>query len=385
MMKTVRQPERQAAIAKGDIFMELDFNKKKVLIASGVLLGLVGALLAYTGNPKNMAICIACFIRDTAGGMKLHQAEVVQYIRPEIAGMVLGSFIISIATKEYRSVAGSSPLIRFLLGVMMMIGALVFLGCPLRMVIRMSAGDLNAWVALVGFVLGIFTGTLALRRGFSLGRSYDTRPSNGYVLPGLLVFVLALSLVVPGLFAWSEKGPGSMHAPVLISLAAGLVFGALSQKCRTCFAGSVRDVILMRNFDLISTIGGFFVAMLVFNLVTGGFHLSFNGQPVAHAQHLWNLLGMYVVGLAAVLAGGCPLRQLILAGQGSSDSAMTVLGMLVGAAVCHNFGLAGAAMVMEDGAVKSAGGPAMAGKIAVLLCILVLLAIGFLVKKEEQR
>lgn len=385
MMKTVRQPERQAAIAKGDIFMELDFNKKKVLIASGVLLGLVGALLAYTGNPKNMAICIACFIRDTAGGMKLHQAEVVQYIRPEIAGMVLGSFIISIATKEYRSVAGSSPLIRFLLGVMMMIGALVFLGCPLRMVIRMSAGDLNAWVALVGFVLGIFTGTLALRRGFSLGRSYDTRPSNGYVLPGMLVFVLALSLVVPGLFAWSEKGPGSMHAPVLISLAAGLVFGALSQKCRTCFAGSVRDVILMRNFDLISTIGGFFVAMLVFNLATGGFHLSFNGQPVAHAQHLWNLLGMYVVGLAAVLAGGCPLRQLILAGQGSSDSAMTVLGMLVGAAVCHNFGLAGAAMVMEDGAVKSAGGPAMAGKIAVLLCILVLLAIGFLVKKEEQR
>lgn len=385
MMKTVKQPEIQAAIAKGDIFMELDFNKKKVLIASGVLLGLVGALLAYTGNPKNMAICIACFIRDTAGGMKLHQAEVVQYIRPEIAGMVLGSFVISIATKEYRSVAGSSPLIRFLLGVMMMIGALVFLGCPLRMVIRMSAGDLNAWVALVGFVLGIFTGTLALRRGFSLGRSYDTRPSNGYVLPGILVFVLALSLVVPGLFAWSEKGPGSMHAPVLISLAAGLVFGALSQKCRTCFAGSVRDVILMRNFDLISTIGGFFVAMLVFNLVTGGFHLSFNGQPVAHAQHLWNLLGMYVVGLAAVLAGGCPLRQLILAGQGSSDSAMTVLGMLVGAAVCHNFGLAGAAMVMEDGAVKSAGGPAMAGKIAVLLCILVLLAIGFLVKKEEQR
>lgn len=385
MMKTVRQPEIQAAIAKGDIFMELDFNKKKVLIASGVLLGLVGALLAYTGNPKNMAICIACFIRDTAGGMKLHQAEVVQYIRPEIAGMVLGSFVISIATREYRSVAGSSPLIRFLLGVMMMIGALVFLGCPLRMVIRMSAGDLNAWVALVGFVLGIFTGTLALRRGFSLGRSYDTRPSNGYVLPGILVFVLALSLVVPGLFAWSEKGPGSMHAPVLISLAAGLVFGALSQKCRTCFAGSVRDVILMRNFDLISTIGGFFVAMLVFNLVTGGFHLSFNGQPVAHAQHLWNLLGMYVVGLAAVLAGGCPLRQLILAGQGSSDSAMTVLGMLVGAAVCHNFGLAGAAMVMEDRAVKSAGGPAMAGKIAVLLCILVLLAIGFLVKKEEQR
>lgn len=364
--------------------MGVDFNKKRTLLVSGILLGLTGALLAYFGNPGNMAICIACFIRDTAGGMKLHQAGVVQYVRPEIAGMVLGSFVIAVATGEYRSVAGSSPLIRFLLGVMMMIGALVFLGCPLRMVIRMSAGDLNAYVALAGFVLGIFTGTVALKRGFSLGRSYDTHRSNGYVLPGLLVFLLALSLLAPGLFAWSEKGPGSMHAPVLLSLGAGLAFGALSQKCRTCFAGSVRDIILMRNFDLISTIGGFFAAMLVYNLLTGGFRLSFNGQPVAHAQHIWNLLGMYVVGLAATLAGGCPLRQLILAGQGSSDSAMTVLGMLMGAAVCHNFGLAGAAMVMEHGVVTSAGGPAAAGKAAVLLCILVLLLIGFLVKKEER-
>lgn len=228
--------------------MGVDFNKKRTLLVSGILLGLAGALLAYFGNPGNMAICIACFIRDTAGGMKLHQAGVVQYVRPEIAGMVLGSFVISVATGEYRSVAGSSPLIRFLLGVMMMIGALVFLGCPLRMVIRMSAGDLNAYVALAGFVLGIFTGTVALKRGFSLGRSYDTHRSNGYVLPGLLVFLLALSLLAPGLFAWSEKGPGSMHAPVLLSLGQGWPLGRCPRNAGTCFAGSVRDDHPVRKF-----------------------------------------------------------------------------------------------------------------------------------------
>lgn len=74
-------------------------------------------------------------------------------------------------------------------------------------------------------------------------------------------------------------------------------------------------MILMKNFDLITIIGAFFVVMLIFNIATGGFKLSFDGQPVAHAQHLWNILGMYVVGFAAVLAGGCPLRQLVLAGQ----------------------------------------------------------------------
>ena len=170
------------------------------------------------------------------------------------------------------------------------------------MLIRMSAGNLNAYVALAGFVGGVFTGTAALKRGFSLGRSYESQSASGYVLPVLLVLILILS-VTTSLMAVSEKGPGSMHAPVLIALVGGLVFGAVSQKCRTCFAGSFRDVILMKNFDLITIIGAFFAVMLLFNMVTGGFKLSFDGQPVAHAQHLWNILGMYVVGFAAVLAG----------------------------------------------------------------------------------
>ena len=50
----------------------------------------------------------------------------------------------------------------------MMIGSLAFLGCPLRMVIRMAAGDLNAYVGFLGFAAGVFTGTIALKHGFSL-------------------------------------------------------------------------------------------------------------------------------------------------------------------------------------------------------------------------
>lgn len=88
--------------------MNLSDSKKKLVLA-GVVCGIVAACLATLGNPANMAFCIACFIRDTAGAMGMHQAEVVQYARPEIIGLVLGAFIISIATKEYRSTAGSSP------------------------------------------------------------------------------------------------------------------------------------------------------------------------------------------------------------------------------------------------------------------------------------
>ena len=84
----------------------------------------------------------------------------------------------------------------------------------------------------------------------------------------------------------------------------------------------------------------------------------------SHSQHIWNILGLYVVGFAAVLAGGCPLRQLVLAGQGSSDSAVTFLGLLVGAAFCHNFGLAASAA-----AAATADTPAVPGGLA-MACLL---------------
>ena len=317
--------------------MNLSDSKKKLALA-GVVCGIVAACLAALGNPANMAFCIACFIRDTAGAMGLHQAEVVQYARPEIIGLVLGAFIISVATKEYRSTAGSSPMIRFVLGVIIMIGALVFLGCPLRMVIRMSAGDLNAWVAFVGFILGVGTGVFALKNGFSLGRAHITNKSSGAVLPAVVVGILILATCTT-LFKASQAGPGSMHAPIIASLVGGLVFGAFAQKSRMCFAGSIRDIILMKNFDLIS-----------------------------------------------VLAGGCPLRQLILAGQGSSDSAVTVVGMFVGSAICHNFGLAasGTALNPETKEVV-AGAVPVNGKVACIICIVICFIIAFTNKREEAK
>ena len=351
------------------------FDKTWKLALSGVVIGLLVMLLAMSGNPANMAICVACFIRDAAGALKLHTAAPVQYFRPEIVGFVCGSFLISMATKEYRSTAGSAPMVRFLLGAVMMIGALVFLGCPLRMVLRMSAGDLNAYVALIGFAGGVATGSCFLKKGFSLGRAYETKPLSGAVLPVLLAALLVIG-VATGAYVASTEGPGSKHAPLLLALMVALVIGALAQKSRMCFAGSIRDVILMKNFDLLSIITALFVVMTIYNIATGNFHLSFSGQPIAHSQHLWNILGMYVVGFAAVLAGGCPLRQLILAGQGSSDSAVTFLGMLLGAAFAHNFNLVGSAAkaaTATDAAVP--GGPAMPGKIAVIVCIVLLFVI----------
>lgn len=362
------------------------FYKRSGLIVAGLIFGVLTAVLAFAGNPANMAICAACFIRDVAGSLKLHSAEPVQYFRPEIVGMVVGAFLIAIATKEYRSTAGSSPMVRFALGFIMMIGALVFLGCPLRMVIRMAAGDLNAWIGLIGFVLGTGTGAFFLNKGFSLGREYDTGKAAGAVLSVVLtlLFILAISGLIA--VAASEKGPGSMHAPWILALVVALVIGALAQKTRLCFASGFRNAWLMRDFTMLLPIAGIFVIMLVYNIATGSFHLSTAGQPIAHSQQLWNILGLYAVGFAAVLAGGCPLRQMIMAGQGSSDAAVTFLGLLVGAAFAHNFGWAGAAAAAAtDTTPAVAGGPALAGQVALVVCIVVLFIIaGVNIQKKKK-
>ncbi len=62
-----------------------------IVVSAGAAVGLAAIFLMLLGNPANMGFCIACFLRDTAGALGLHSAEAVQYIRPEIIGLVFGS------------------------------------------------------------------------------------------------------------------------------------------------------------------------------------------------------------------------------------------------------------------------------------------------------
>ena len=91
-------------------------SEKKWLIGGGAVVGILAVALTFFGNPANMGFCIACFIRDIAGGVGLHRAAVVQYIRPEIIGLVLGAFAIALLKKDFAPRGGSSPMLRFVLG-----------------------------------------------------------------------------------------------------------------------------------------------------------------------------------------------------------------------------------------------------------------------------
>ena len=358
-----------------------------IVVITGAAVGLAAIVLTLLGNPANMGFCIACFLRDIAGACGLHSAAKVQYVRPEIIGLVLGAFIMSVATREFRAKAGSSPATRFVLGAFVMIGALAFLGCPLRMIIRLGGGDLNALVALVGFACGILCGVFFLNRGFSLKRAYPVGKAEGGVLPAIVAGLLILFLAVPALFKASTEGPGSMHAPVVAALLIALVVGALAQRARLCMAGGLRDVFLFRDFKLLYGFVAIFVVVLVGNLINGsvqaGLHAPAGGAQLACVELPRHGPG----GLGLGAARRLPAQdQLILAGEGNGDSAVTVLGMMAGAAISHNFGLAGNADALNEAGEIVVGGISTAGKIAVILGFAVCLAVSLmnLPGKEEK-
>jgi YedE family putative selenium metabolism protein len=342
------------------------------LLLTGGIIGIAAIILMKLGNPPNMGVCVACFIRDTAGALGLDSAATVQYIRPEIIGFILGSFLLSLIGREFKPSGGTSPLARFAIAFFVMTGALVFLGCPLRMVLRLAAGDLNALIGLAGFVSGIALGSFFLRKGFSLGQPQPQPKANGFIMPLLALALLVFLLVRPAFIKFSEQGPGSMHAPVAVSLIAALVIGAVVQKSGLCMSGGFRDLILIKNPTMAFGYCAIFAAALVMNLIVGNFKLGFIDQPIAHQDFVWNFLGMALAGYGSVLLGGCPLRQVIMSGEGNADAGICVLGFLVAGATAHNFGIA-----------ASPAGVPLNGQIAVILGFAVITGIVFLSMRKN--
>ena len=83
---------------------------------------------------------------------------------------------------------------------------------------------------------------------------------------------------------------------------------------------------------------------------------------------------MVLAGLVFTLAGRYPGRQLFLSGEGDGDSAMFVLGMIVGAGFSHNFN-----------AASSPKGPAAFGPAMVIASLIICILIGLTMREPAER
>ena len=342
------------------------------VVATGLLLGALGVLLSLWGNPENSGICVSCFMENSAGALGFHDNPRMQYLRPELIGFVLGAALSSLAFREFRSRGGSAPLPRLVAGIFLMVGCGVFIGCPIKLFLRIAAGDLTAVAGIAGLVAGVWVGLKGLASGVELGAHSREREGSGFLVPAFFVLLLMFLVVRPGFIIFSDRGSAAEHAYWPLSLGAGLLLGALAQRSRFCITGGVRDTLLMgfRSY-MFSGTAAFLTAALVLNLASGRFHPGLAGQPGAHTDHLWSFLGMGLVGWLAVVIGGCPFRQLVKAGEGDADAGLVVIGMFIGSALVQSWGIA----------ATTAGVP-LVGKVAVLVGFVFIIASNLMLRER---
>src|SRR5436190_406686 len=246
-------------------------------LALAAAIGALAASLVVLGNPGNMGICGACFARDVAGSLGL-QTTGPAIMRPEFAATALGAFAAALLSGRGIGRSGGHAGARFVLCMFMAFCALVFLGCPFRLLQRLGGGDPTAWLALPGFVAGVGLGMTIERRGPTIGK---TQPAPAFVgLLGPLAAAGLLALLVAG--ALRGPGPGDAgppaHAPWLASLGLALVAGALLSATGFCAVSAARQVFRGPRWMLAGAaalIGGYTIAMGI------GGASSFGTSPVA--------------------------------------------------------------------------------------------------------
>lgn len=315
---------------------------RRVWIAWALMAGVgaAAAALVSLGNPGNMGVCGACFLRDLAGALGAFAGEGPRIFRPELAGLILGAFAWAAVSGRFEARSGSHAAARFFLGVLMGWGALVFLGCPFRMLQRIGGGDLNALVGAIGFVGGVGVGLIFEKHGYSVGRTSGVPTAVGSIGPavgaGLLVaFLTRAGLAGPG----PGESAGPAHAFWTWSLAIGLLVGAVLSATGFCAVSAARQVFQKKRV-MLAAAGFLILGYVAAALATGKWNGGWGGQPIAHGETVWNVAALALVGLTGVLAGGCPVRQLVMAGEGNGDAFVGVMGLVLGGATAHGLGIA---------------------------------------------
>jgi YedE family putative selenium metabolism protein len=293
-------------------------------------------------------------MENLSGSLGLHQNLRMSYLRPELAGFIIGAFLSALLGREVRPRSGAYPVLAFVLGFFLIVGSSVFMGCPIKMMLRLGAGDLTAVAGFFGLAGGVWVGIRYYRAGLDLGSpGQGAGAYQGLVVPALFVLLLVLS--AGGVLLSGSTGPAAKRAPLAVALGAGIVIGVLAQRSRFCVTGSFSNLFLARDASLMRGLVVLFAAALAVNVSFGIFRFGVLDQPGSNPDHLWNFLSMGLVGFASVLAGGCPFRQVVLTGEGSVDASMAVLGMIVAGGMVHQWGI-----------VSTSAGPTPYGKAAVL-------------------
>jgi len=140
---------------------------------------------------------------------------------------------------------------------------------------------------------------------------------------------------------------------VIGSLVIGLIIGFLGQRSRMCFIGGFREFLMIRDKELLKGAISFFASawltIVILNVIgklMPAISDAMNVKYVAYPPFVnaifskfgaISLIGGLGLGFFSTLAGGCPLRQHVMAGQGRVDSTVYLAGFYFGIIIYYLF------------------------------------------------
>ncbi len=143
----------------------------------------------------------------------------------------------------------------------------------------------------------------------------------------------------------------------IVTVGAGLIAGWVGQRSRFCTVGGLRDFLLVRDTSLLLGVVALFAVAWVLFPIVEGLALATSTAVTEQAEGLGGLdplaiepaagaaedalpslplaavilVGGIGVGLVSTVAGGCPFRQHVLAGQGSRQARFYLFGFYIAA------------------------------------------------------
>jgi uncharacterized membrane protein YedE/YeeE len=228
-------------------------------------------------------------------------------------------------------------------GTLMGIGARINPGCNIgAMFSAIPSFSLSGWIFLVFMFLGAAVGGKALVRWFLPPVSHERRVRRKTLTPeqhkrnrtiqiaagaafiaGALVFALATNEAAPS--------AGFM-------LFIGIGIGYAIQHSRFCFTAAYRDPVLTGSAKITKAL---LVALAVSTIGFAGIHISRYGvdlsklpeTPPGGAIGLHLVIGSFLFGIGAALAGGCACGTFVRVGEGSIPGIITLVFFIAGSMI----------------------------------------------------
>lgn len=148
----------------------------------------------------------------------------------------------------------------------------------------------------------------------------------------------------------------AVYAVPLVTLLLGVLIGYLAQRSGYCSIGGFRDYVLFKHTRLLSgyltLIAASFAGYLLFWFLTPDamehFFWALTSNPLTPvpgapaglnpaAYLIFAAIPGFLIGFICMLLGGCPIRQTVMASEGSYKAGFFFIGMCVGSVIFATF------------------------------------------------